>query len=77
MRKTAQVAVSALAALCIPLCILEHTGTDAQFTDDKGRSPTFKWGMQGSWEGHNTGTTGFAFAPMTKYGKTGLRCARD
>jgi hypothetical protein len=57
--------------------LLEHTGTDAQYTDDKGRSPTFKWGMQGSWEGHNMGTTGFAFAPMTKYGKTGLRCARD
>ena len=57
--------------------LLEHTGTDGQFTDDKGRSPTFEWGMQGSWEGHNMAATGFAFAPMTTYGKTGLRCARD
>ena len=57
--------------------MIEHTGTDAQFVDDKGRSPTFKWGMQGSWEGHAMGTKGYAFAPMTKYGKTSLRCARD
>ncbi len=57
--------------------LLEHTGTDGMFVDDKGRTPTFKWGMQGSWEGHAMGSTGFSFAPMTKYGKTGLRCARD
>ncbi len=57
--------------------MIEHTATDAQLVDDKGRSPTFKWGMQGSWEGHNMGQQGYAFAPMTKYGKTSLRCARD
>lgn len=57
--------------------LIEQTGTDGMFVDDEGRSPTFKWGVQGSWEGHNMGQTGYSFAPMTKYGKTGLRCARD
>ena len=56
--------------------LIELTGTDGGVIDDKGR-PTFKWGVQGSWEGHNMFQVGYAFAAMTKYGKTGLRCARD
>jgi hypothetical protein len=37
----------------------------------------FRWSKNGSWEGHGVGYAGFAFATMTKYGKTGGRCARD
>ena len=36
-----------------------------------------KWSKNGSWEGHNVGYASFEFAIMTKYGKTGGRCARD
>ena len=56
--------------------LIELTATATGAVDDKGR-PTFKWGVQGSWEGHNMFQLGYAFAAMTKYGKTGLRCARD
>jgi hypothetical protein len=37
----------------------------------------YRWSKNGSWEGHTIGYTGFKFAFMTKYGKTGGRCARD
>ena len=57
--------------------MLEWTGTDVGFVDDKGRSPTFKWGKQGSWEGHPPGNEGYSFTPMTKYAKASLRCAHD
>jgi len=57
--------------------MLEHTSTNGMVADMQGRTPTFKWGVQGSWEGHTMGYGGFSFVPMTKYGKTGLRCARD
>jgi hypothetical protein len=36
-----------------------------------------RWGRSGSWEGHQANYTGWQFPPMTKYGKTGGRCARD
>jgi hypothetical protein len=36
-----------------------------------------RWSKNGSWEGHSIGFGGFEFAVMTKYGKTGGRCARD
>ena len=35
------------------------------------------WSKNGSWEGHPIGYSSFAFAVMTKYGKTGGRCAHD
>ncbi|MDB4947215.1 MAG: Tryptophan synthase alpha chain [Labilithrix sp.] len=57
--------------------LMELTATAGTGPDDKGRSPTFRWGKQGSWEGHSVGYEGFSMTPMTKYGKTGLRCARD
>jgi formylglycine-generating enzyme required for sulfatase activity len=49
-------------------------------TDLNGQTVTqtmVKWSKNGSWEGHGIGYTGFQFAFMTKYGKTGGRCARD
>ncbi len=39
--------------------------------------PKLAWSKSGSWEGHRVGNTTFEFAVMTKYGKTGGRCARD
>lgn len=49
-------------------------------TDLNGQAVTqtkVKWSKNGSWEGHAVGYAGFEFAVMTKYGKTGGRCARD
>ncbi|MEA2749911.1 MAG: hypothetical protein QOI41_4054 [Myxococcales bacterium] len=39
--------------------------------------PKVLWSKNGSWEGHRIGNTTFEFSVMTKYGKTGGRCARD
>jgi len=49
-------------------------------TDLNGQTvnqPKVMWSKNGSWEGHAVGYGSFAFAVMTKYGKTGGRCARD
>ena len=54
--------------------------TNDTTTDFNGQSvtqPKVKWSKNGSWEGHAVGYAGFEFAIMTKYGKTGGRCARD
>ncbi len=55
------------------------TGTQTA-PDLNGQSTTqakLAWSKNGSWEGHRIGNTTFEFAVMTKYGKTGGRCARD
>jgi hypothetical protein len=55
------------------------TGTDT-VADLNGLTTTqtkVMWSKNGSWEGHAVGYAGFDFAVMTKYGKTGGRCARD
>jgi hypothetical protein len=55
------------------------TGTQTA-PDLNGQSTTtarLAWSKSGSWEGHRVGNTTFEFAVMTKYGKTGGRCARD
>ena len=36
-----------------------------------------RWSRAGSWEGHQVNYPRWEFAVMTKYGKTGMRCARD
>ncbi len=36
-----------------------------------------RWSRAGSWEGHQVNYTRWQFPIMTKYGKTGMRCARD
>jgi hypothetical protein len=36
-----------------------------------------RWSRAGSWEGHQSNNENWQFAIMTKYGKTGGRCARD
>ena len=56
-----------------------QTGNDTT-VDLNGQSvtqPKVMWSKNGSWEGHAVGYAGFSFAIMTKYGKTGGRCARD
>lgn len=55
--------------------VIEWTATDAQYTDDKGRTPTFKLNFSGSFEGHDAHHKGYAFTPMMKYGKIGARCS--
>jgi hypothetical protein len=47
------------------------TSTDAKY------GAAVRWSKQGSWEGHQIGNTSWVFPVMTKYGKTGGRCARD
>lgn len=56
--------------------LIEMTGTKTDYIDKQGRSPTYRWGWQGSWEGHEVKRDGYAFYFMVKYGKTGARCAR-
>lgn len=54
-------------------------GTDTA-TDLNGQQVTqtmLRWSKNGSWEGHAMGNLEWKFAFMTKYGKTGGRCARD
>jgi hypothetical protein len=51
-------------------------GVGESATDPK-YGATVRWGRSGSWEGHQANYTGWQFAIMTKYGKTGGRCARD
>ena len=46
-------------------------------TNDTKYGATVRWSRAGSWEGHGVNFSGFQFAVMTKYGKTGGRCARD
>ncbi len=41
-----------------------------------GNQTRVRWTKNGSWEGHAIGYPDFAFSFMTKYGKTGGRCAR-
>lgn len=45
--------------------------------NDPSYGATVKWSRAGSWEGHEVNYGQYAFAIMTKYGKTGARCARD
>ena len=45
-------------------------------TDPQNRAMV-RWSRAGSWEGHQVNYTRWQFAIMTKYGKTGMRCARD
>jgi hypothetical protein len=55
------------------------TGSSTTTTDYRGATvtqPNVQWTKNGSWEGHPIGFEGFAFPIMTKYGKTGIRCAR-
>lgn len=56
--------------------MIEMTGTDAHYTDDKGRSPTYRWNGSASFEGHSLNKQGYAFAIMVKYGKVSLRCSK-
>lgn len=49
---------------------------DMQATDPK-YGAMVRWSRAGSWEGHRVNTSRWQFAIMTKYGKTGMRCARD
>jgi formylglycine-generating enzyme required for sulfatase activity len=54
-------------------------GTSTTTRSSSGKrvaQPDVQWTKNGSWEGHPIGYEGFAFPIMTKYGKTGLRCAR-
>jgi hypothetical protein len=54
-------------------------GTSTTTTDYRGQSvtlPNVRWTKNGSWEGHPIGFDGWSFPVLTKYGKTGLRCAR-
>ncbi len=44
---------------------------------DPKYGPMVRWSRAGSWEGHVVNYTRWQFAIMTKYGKTGMRCARD
>lgn len=59
--------------------LLEWTATPGNGPGavDPKYGATMKWGRSGSWEGHQANYTGWEFAVMTKYGKTGGRCARD
>jgi hypothetical protein len=55
------------------------TGTSTTTTDYAQRTvtqPKIAWTKNGSWEGHAIGYDKWSFPIMTKYGKTGLRCAR-
>ncbi len=48
-------------------------------TDFTGKMVTenmMRWSTNGSWEGHPIGTQAWSFPVLTKYGKTGGRCAR-
>jgi hypothetical protein len=54
-------------------------GTSTTTTDYRGQSitlPNVRWTKNGSWEGHPIGYDAWTFPILTKYGKTGLRCAR-
>jgi formylglycine-generating enzyme required for sulfatase activity len=54
-------------------------GTNTKTTDYAGKQvtqPNVRWTKNGSWEGHGIGFDGWSFPIMTKYGKTGVRCAR-
>jgi hypothetical protein len=51
--------------------------TTTDFTGKTVTQPKLRWTKSGSWEGHRIGNDTFEFAVMTKYGKTGGRCARD
>ncbi len=55
--------------------MMELTATAS--ANDPKYGATVKWSRAGSWEGHPVNYGQYAFAVMTKYGKTGLRCARD
>ncbi|MBX3232878.1 MAG: hypothetical protein KIT84_42350 [Labilithrix sp.] len=52
-----------------------------QFGADPASDPQYgpkrRWARSGSWEGHSANHQTWQFAVMTKYGKTGGRCARD
>jgi hypothetical protein len=45
--------------------------------DDPSYGTTVRWSRAGSWEGHPANSSTWAYPIMTKYGKTGGRCARD
>ena len=53
--------------------MMEITATAAG--NDGSFGPAVRWNRSGSYEGHDIGYGGFAFAVMTKYGKAGGRCA--
>jgi len=60
--------------------ITATTNGNETTTDMNGQTvtqPKVRWTKNGSWEGHAVGYAGFEFAVMTKYAKTGGRCARD
>ncbi len=54
-------------------------GTMMELTASPGvnASDRVRWSRAGSWEGHQANYTGWQFPIMTKYGKTGGRCARN
>jgi formylglycine-generating enzyme required for sulfatase activity len=54
----------------------EGTATTIDWDGRTVTQPKVHWTKNGSWEGHPIGYDGWAFPIMTKYGKTGLRCAR-
>ena len=51
------------------------------YPGEPGTDPKYgamvRWSRAGSWEVHQVNYTRWQFAVMTKYGKTGMRCARD
>jgi hypothetical protein len=55
--------------------MMEWTATPGAY--DNAYGTTYAWSRAGSWEGHAVNYGQYAFAAMTKYGKTGGRCARD
>jgi hypothetical protein len=62
--------------------LMEWTSSDGRaITGDNGTDPQYgpkkRWSRSGSWEGHQANNPNWQFAVMTKYGKTGGRCARD
>ena len=50
--------------------------TTTDFNGNTVMQPNIRWTRNGSWEGHGIGSAGWSFPIMTKYGKTGIRCAR-
>ena len=55
--------------------LMEWTATSGPIPG--GQREANRWARAGSWEGHQMNYGGFSFPRLTKYGKTGGRCARD
>jgi hypothetical protein len=55
----------------------EGTETTPDYTGVMVTQPRVYWSKNGSWEGHAVNFPYWFYPVMTKYGKTGGRCARD